>query len=90
MANNNLDDIDNLEDLDENQLRKLVRRLQFKLRGEEHLTKQNILDRLRQFEELGLEEDDLMDVEQEYNMGLRKSGWMKIYNFVQKQVGEDS
>lgn len=78
-----------LEDLTKDELKQLVRSLQFELRGEEELTKVDIIERLLSFEELELTEDDLMNVEQEYNMGLRKSGWMKLYRFIRGHIEMD-
>jgi len=75
-----------LDELSKEELKQQVRQLRFELRGEEHLTKRDILSQPREFDELGLEDDDLMDVEQKYNIGLRKSGWMKIYNYVKQQT----
>jgi len=37
-------------------------------------------------EELGLEDEDLMNVEQKYNIGLKKSGWMKLYQYIKGQI----
>jgi hypothetical protein len=84
----NQEDIpDNLEELDKKQLQNLVRDLQFKIHGEEHLTKNQIINRLTQIEELDLDkEEDLMNTEDQYNLGLKKSGWMKLYKFIKQAV----
>jgi len=84
--NNKLPEINNLEELNKKELKNLVKQLQFELKGEKHLTKKDILEQLLTFKELGLNQDDLMNVEQDYNMSLRKSGWMKIYRFTKEHT----
>lgn len=81
--------VQDLENLSKDELKKRVRQLEFELKGEEHLTKVDIVRRLRDMEELNLEDEDLMNVEQEYNIGLKKSGWMKLYQFIKGQIQLD-
>lgn len=78
-----------LDQMTKEELKNLVRSLQFELRGEDHLTKVDIINQLLNFEELGLTEDDLMNVEQEYNIGLKKSGLLKIYHFIRETIQQE-
>lgn len=60
--------------------------MRFELMDEEHMTKNDIVQRLLEVNELELSEDDLMDSSQGYNRGFRKSGWLKIYRYVKSTV----
>jgi hypothetical protein len=86
LNNEKHDRVQDLENLNKKELIQRVRKLEFELKGEEHLTKVDIIQRLREMEELGLEDEDLMNVEQEYNIGLKKSGWMKLYQYIKGQI----
>jgi len=85
-SDNNNTRVQDLENLSKEELIQRVQKLEFELKGEEHLTKVDIIQRLRNMQELGLEDEDLMNVEQQYNIGLKKSGLLKVYKFIKGQI----
>lgn len=68
-----------ISELSREELEKEVENLRLQLElGDGNITKKDIIKQIADI--VGLdEENDLMNTSDEYNIGLRKSGWLKLY-----------
>lgn len=74
----NLERQQDLESLDKKELVDRVKELELRLEIGDDFTKKDIILRISDL--VGLDrESDLMNTSDEYNIGLRKSGWLKLY-----------
>lgn len=53
----------------------------------ETISKRELVKRIGEIAKL--DEEDFMDVEEDYNMGLKKSGWLKLYQFLVNRSAGD-
>lgn len=72
-----------IEDKTREELEEIIQVLQTQLQfvqSPETISKREIVTRIGEIADLS--EEDFMDVEEDYNMGLKKSGWLKLYQYL--------